>query len=141
MGRFWGWLVIWWQGKKTILGGVLVIAAGVAGVWYGKLDAVDGLTLVGVGLSIAGYSAKANRHQAELLAALQGVGQAGVDMRAGNRAAAIQDAANAATTIGYASAPVLLQGSAATLHLSAATVQELAVAVQHLAGNSEGAAK
>jgi len=51
-------------GKKTIIGGTLVMAGAVAGVWYGKLDPVTGLNGAGVGLSIAGFSAKANRHQA-----------------------------------------------------------------------------
>jgi hypothetical protein len=84
MGKFWAEVVVWWQGKKTILGGGLVMAAAVVGVWYGKLDGVDGLTLLGVGLSIAGFSAKANRHQAQLLTALQGVAQIGVEVRSGD---------------------------------------------------------
>jgi hypothetical protein len=62
------------------------MAAAVAGVWYGKLEPVDGLTVFGVGLSIAGFSAKQNRHQAELLTALQGVAAAGINIRAGNTA-------------------------------------------------------
>jgi hypothetical protein len=140
MDRIWVVLVTWWQGKNTSLGGMLVVAAGVAGVWYGKLDAVDGLTLVGVGLSIAGFSAKANRHQAELLTALQGVGQIGADMRTGNRVAAIQTAEQAGATllpagVTYLAGVAANSSPAATLHLSAATVQELAMAVQHLAGN------
>jgi hypothetical protein len=84
MGKFWAGVVVWWQGKKTIVGGGLVMAAAVAGVAYGKLGVVDGLTLLGVGLSIAGFSAKANRHQAELLTAVQGIAQIGVDVRTGN---------------------------------------------------------
>jgi hypothetical protein len=74
--------VVWWQGKKTILGGGLVMAAGVAGVWLGKLDPVTGLGVLGAGLSIAGFSAKANRHQDELLVALDGIALAGADERA-----------------------------------------------------------
>ena len=27
MGKFWAEVVVWWQGKKTILGGGLVMAA------------------------------------------------------------------------------------------------------------------
>lgn len=92
MGKIWAGLVGWWQGKKTMLGGGLVMAAAVAGVWYGKLDAASGLMVLGVGLSIAGFSAKANRHQAELLTALQGVAKVGADERAGDAGAATQDA-------------------------------------------------
>jgi hypothetical protein len=139
MGKFWAGLVAWWQGKKTILGGSLVMAAAVAGVWYGKLDPVTGLTILGVGLSIAGFSAKANRHQAELLTALQGVAQVGADVRAGNKAEALQDAEAAAGTIGYAEAPALLS-SGANLHINAATATELSALVQNLLGaNSESA--
>jgi len=47
-------------GEETMVGGALVMAAAAAGVWYGKLDPVSGLTLLGIGLSIAGFSAKAN---------------------------------------------------------------------------------
>jgi hypothetical protein len=88
MGKLWTAAKVWWQGKKTIVGGCLVIAAGVAGVAYGKVDPVTGLGVVGFGLSIAGFSAKANRHQAELLTALQGVATAAVDIRSGNSAGA-----------------------------------------------------
>jgi hypothetical protein len=88
MGKIWAAVLVWWQGKKTIIGGTLVMAGAVAGVWYGKLDPVTGLTVLGVGLSIAGFSAKANRHQAELLTALQDVAQAGAEIRTGNAAEA-----------------------------------------------------
>jgi hypothetical protein len=132
MGKFWAEVVVWWQGKKTILGGGLVMAAAVAGVWFGKLDGVDGLTLLGVGLSIAGFSAKANRHQAQLLTALGGVAQAGIDARAGRPALIVQDMLPGLAAL----APETL--APASLHLSANSVQELATAVQHLAGNSNG---
>ena len=89
MNRFWAELIGWWQGKKTILGGGLVMLAAVAGVWTGKLPADQALIVLGFGLSIAGYGAKANRHQAELLAALQAVAQAGNDYRSGGAAKAI----------------------------------------------------
>ena len=142
MGKFWGAVVVWWQGKKTMVGGALVMAAAAAGVWYGKLDPVSGLTLLGIGLSIAGFSAKENRHQAELLTALQGVAQIGADERAGKSAQVIlQDAEGtvlplaAPAALGYAIGSTPVQQAAASLHLSADSVQELAVAVQHLAGN------
>ena len=136
MGKAWAAVVVWWQGKKTMLGGVLVIAAGVAGVWYGKLDAVSALGVVGLGLSIAGWSAKANRHQAELLAALQAVSQAAGASKLG-KAAVISDLAGGAEQIGSSLAPGLIAATAASLHLSADTAADLALAIQHLAGNSE----
>ncbi len=99
MGKVWAAVVVWWQGKKTMVGGSLVMAAAVAGVWYGKLDPVSGMTLLGIGISIAGFSAKANRHQAELLTALEGVAKVGADMRAGNQTAAAEDAKGTAAAI------------------------------------------
>ena len=87
MGKLWGAVATWWQGKKTMFGGSLVVAAGVAGVWLGKLDPVTGVGVVGAGLSIAGFAAKENRHQAELLDALQDVAQASADLRAGHKTA------------------------------------------------------
>jgi hypothetical protein len=144
MGNLWDRLAVWWQGKKTILGGCLVMAAGVAGVWFGKLDPVSGLGVVGVGMSIAGFSAKANRHQAELLTALQGVTQIGADERAGKSGQAILQDVNqvagqlAPAATAYVSGLAPVQQAAASLHLSADTVQELAAAIQHLAGNSDG---
>jgi hypothetical protein len=91
MGFWFGRLRGWFAGKKTTLGGCLVIAAGVAGAATGKLASVDAVTVVGVGISICGWSAKANRHQAEILGALEAVAAAGSDLRAGNRHAAVYD--------------------------------------------------
>jgi hypothetical protein len=105
MGKIWAAAVVWFQGKKTILGGGLVMAAAVAGVWYGKLDPTTGLAVLGFGLSIAGMSAKANRHQAQLLDALRAVAQVGGDERSGNTAQAIADAEAAATSIGLSLMP------------------------------------
>ena len=79
----------WFQGKKTILGGLVLIVAGVAGVALGKLGVADGASLVGFGISICGFSAKTERHQSQMLAALQAVAAAGVDLRLGNRAGAL----------------------------------------------------
>jgi hypothetical protein len=135
MGKAWAAAVVWFRGKKTILGGGLVMAGAAAGVWFGKLDPVTGLTLVGIGLSISGYSAKANRHQAELLAALQGISQAGADVRAGKSGAA-ELASGVTTLLSPSLAPEVLSSAAASLHLSAPTASELAIALQHLAGNS-----
>lgn len=105
MVKIWAAIVNWFQGKKTILGGGLVMAAGVAGVWFGKVDPATGLGVVGAGLSIAGMGAKANRHQAQLLEALQAVSAVAADQRAGNTAAAIQDAESEALKIGLSLAP------------------------------------
>ncbi len=83
-------LRVWFQGRKTILGGCLLIAAGVAGVWAGKLPPDQAMIVVGFGISFCGWSAKANRHQQEILAALRAVAIAGAEARAGNKAAAIR---------------------------------------------------
>jgi hypothetical protein len=125
MGAFATKLATWFQGKKTILGGVLIMVAAVAGVWYGKVDAVTGLTIFGAGLSVVGGSAKANRHQVELLTALQGVAQTGADYRAGNAAKALADGEAA----GHALAPSLI-GSAvaaggASLHITGSTAADV----------------
>ena len=136
MGKAWAAVRVWWQGKKTILGGALVMAAGAAGIWYGKLDPVSGLAVVGFGLSIAGYSAKVNRHQAELLAALGAISQAGADARAGKLSIA-GDLVPGISSVGQAAAPGLIAGAGASLHLSADTAAELAVAIQHMAGNTD----
>lgn len=112
MKKIWAAFVVWFQGKKTILGGGLVMAAAVAGVWYGKLDPVTGMGALGFGLSIAGMSAKANRHQAQLLDALKAIAQVGGDERAGNTAQAITDAEAAATSIGLSLVPPVAGGTA-----------------------------
>lgn len=105
MGGFWAAFVTWFQGKKTILGGLVVVGAGVTGVWIGKLDPASGAAVVGTGLSIAGFAAKANRHQAQILAGLQGVAQAAADVKAGNKAKAIDDAETTAAEIGISLVP------------------------------------
>jgi hypothetical protein len=69
MKKIWQWL----EGKKTKIGGVLVMAGAVAAVFYGRVAATDGLVLFGAGASIFGYADKANRHQAQLLQALAAV--------------------------------------------------------------------
>jgi hypothetical protein len=99
----------WFQGKKTILGGAVILAAAVAGVWYGKFDPATAASLAGVGLSVIGWGDKANRHQAELLAALEAVAQAGADVRAGNGQSAIK----VAEAVVEADAPELLANGAA----------------------------
>lgn len=79
----------WFQGKKTLLGGGLLIVVGVLGVGLGKVGAMDGAQLVGFGVAICGFSAKAERHQSQVLTALQAVATAGVDLRLGNKAGAL----------------------------------------------------
>ena len=100
MGKIWDGVARWFAGKKTILGGGLIMASAVAGIWFGKLDPVTGMAVLGTGLSVAGLSAKANRHQAELLTALQGVATVAADQRAGNQKQAIQDAEDTAVKVG-----------------------------------------
>jgi hypothetical protein len=78
---FAGLVQTWFQGKKTMLGGLVLIAAGVVGIAFGKLPVDQGVVVAGFGISICGWSAKANRHQAELLAALTAVAQVGVTYR------------------------------------------------------------
>jgi hypothetical protein len=84
-------LGIWLQGKKAMLGGALIAIAGISAIWMGVMSPESGLTLVGAGIAVIGFADKANRHQAELLAALEGVAKAGVQYRAGDRAAAVQE--------------------------------------------------
>jgi hypothetical protein len=71
----------WFQGRKTMLGGLTLIAAAIAGVATGQLSVEQGVVILGFGVSICGWSAKENRHQAEVLAALTAVAQAGVQAR------------------------------------------------------------
>lgn len=75
--------VAWWQGKKTIVGGGLVMVAALAGLWLGYIDVTSALGVFGFGLSIAGMAAKSNRHQAQILTVLEGVAKAAADYRAG----------------------------------------------------------
>src|ERR1700678_2652672 len=126
----------WFQGKKTIIGGFLSIAAAAAGTWYGKIDPVTGLAVAGIGFSAIGLGDKANRHQAQILTAIQGAAQAGADFRAGNRAQAVADAQAAVIAI---AAPLAIQGvqdlgagAHATFHLSADSAGELATAMTSL---------
>lgn len=60
----------WLQGKKTFIGGAVMILAAILGVAFGRLPAEMGLALLGFGFSAIGLGDKANRHQAELLSAL-----------------------------------------------------------------------
>ena len=81
LGKVRGWL----QGKKTMLGGVVLIAAGVIGVAFGQVSVEQGAALVGFGISIAGWAAKADRHQAELRTVLAGIAETGAMYRAGDK--------------------------------------------------------
>jgi len=76
------------QGKKTMLGGLVLISAGILGVACGKLPVDQGVIVVGFGISVAGWAAKADRHQQEILAALTSVAEAGAAYRAGGKAEA-----------------------------------------------------
>jgi hypothetical protein len=81
----------WVQGKKTMIGGALIAIAAIVAIWMGVMSPESGLTLVGAGIAVIGFADKANRHQAELLAALEGVAKAGVQYRSGDRAGAVQE--------------------------------------------------
>jgi len=145
MGKFWAAFVVWWQGKKTIVGGVLVAAAGVAGVATGKLDPVTGLGVVGAGVSIAGYAAKLNRYQSAALSTLQDVAQAGIAARTGGIGAAARYAEGVGLTELKALTPGEVSSAIAatpanSLHISADSVAELLTAVQSLAAQPAPAA-
>lgn len=90
MGKFLSGVGSWFAGKKTILGGILVIGAAAAGVWFGKIDPTTALAIGGMGFAAIGMGDKANRHQAQVLTALQGIATAGADYRTGNSAGAIK---------------------------------------------------
>ena len=99
----------WLRGKKTIIGGSLVMLGAVLAVTFGHLVPELGVMVFGVGASIAGYGDKANRHQAELLAALTELQQVGVDMRTKNAVVAISGLAGAADVLTPAVADELLR--------------------------------
>jgi hypothetical protein len=86
----------WLAGKKTIIGGCLIIAAGVAGVALGKVTSVEAMAVVGVGVSICGWSAKTNRYQVQVLGALEAVALAGAAYRSGDTAGAVRTLAQTA---------------------------------------------
>jgi hypothetical protein len=130
----------WFQGKKTILGGVVIFAAAVAGVWFGKLDPVTGVALAGAGLSVIGWGDKANRHQAQLLAVLEGVAKAGLDLRTGGPQLALQDAEATVHSLAPGLAAELTPVVGASLHLSAPTTAELLGAITQLTAQATPAA-
>ena len=81
----------WLAGKKTyLLAGLLVVTVLVL-VWVGKLTPETALTvaLVFAGLLSAIFRSAIEQHQAQVLQALAAVAEAGVDARAGNKAAAV----------------------------------------------------
>lgn len=133
LGKIW----IWFQGKKTILGGLVILAAAVAGVWYGHLDPVTGVAVAGIGLSVAGWGDKANRHQAELLAALQGVAKVGEDVRSGNGQQGIQDAQATAAALAPAAISEALPLGLATLNITGSSAEEVASLVKSLGSTAK----
>ena len=130
MGKFWHIAASWVEGKKTIAGGVAIMAASIAGVWFGRLDPVTALGVFGTGLSIAGFADKANRHQSELLTALQGISQVAVDVKAGNTAQAVKVGEQTALSLGTEFAPA-----------SGGTIAEVSTVAESLLSNVGGAAK
>jgi hypothetical protein len=131
MGKLFSAVATWWQGKKTILGGALVMAAAVAGVWYQKLDAVTAVAVFGFGCSISGLAAKLNRHQAELLTAFQGLSSAAADVRAGNAAAALRVAEVTAGDLAPGIATYVAQAPG-LFHLSAPSAEEMSQLIRAL---------
>lgn len=131
MSKFLSGVGSWFAGKKTILGGILVLGAAAAGAWFGKIDPTTALAIGGMGFAAIGMGDKANRHQAQILTALQGVAQAGADYRAGNVPGALHAVEGTAATW----API----AGASLHLSADSAGELAAAIQNLAGGGAAA--
>lgn len=49
------------EGFKTVGGGLILIAAGAAGMAFGLVDPITGLTIVGNGLAVWGVGAKIQR--------------------------------------------------------------------------------
>jgi len=111
MSNFLSKAVAWFEGKKTILGGILTIAAAVAMEWYGKVDTTTALAIGGIGLTAVGLGDKANRHQAQILTALQGIATAGLDYRTGKSAQAVQEIESTAETV-FSTIPILVPGTA-----------------------------
>ncbi len=132
MSAIWNELAAWFAGKKTILGGVAMIVAAGLGVWYGKLDPVSGLGLAGLGFSAIGLGDKANRHQAQLLTVLQGIAQAGVDLRSGKAANLLSDAEKTGSALAPSVASDALNALSPGLHIQASTPEELAAILKSL---------
>ncbi len=95
MKQVWAWL----KGKKTKIGGGLIVLGAVLGVVSGHLTVTDGLTLIGLGASTYGWADKANRHQSEIRTSLEGLTKAVADAQSGNRVAALEDVAAAAVPV------------------------------------------
>ena len=91
MKQFWTKLRGWFAGKKTYLGGGAVIAAALAGAFTGHLSITDAVAVAGVGLSVCGLGAKADRNHSQIVTALTAVAAAGADVRLGNKAAVLAD--------------------------------------------------
>jgi len=49
------------DGAKTFLGGLVLVGGGIAGVAFGLIDPMTGITLAGTGLSVWGLGGKANK--------------------------------------------------------------------------------
>jgi len=90
-------LLGWLKGKKTIIAGGVVCLFAAMAVFYGLTSVEQGGVIFGFGLAIAGWADKANRHQAEILAALSEVAKIGADIKAGQPVAGELKAAVAAS--------------------------------------------
>lgn len=93
-------LIEWLKGKKTMLGGTLILLAALAGIFFAQISIVDGSTIAGFGIAIIGYGDKANRHQAQILEALKDVAAAGEAYRNGNLRGAMNEIARTASRDG-----------------------------------------
>ena len=96
MGDKWAALVGWWQGKKTMVGGVVIVAAAVAAIWFGKIDVTTGAMVAGAGLSVAGFAAKANTSPGGAAHRTAGHSGSGRGCAIGKRGEAVVDIENAA---------------------------------------------
>jgi hypothetical protein len=82
----------WLSGKKTyLLAGLLIVTVSTL-VFLGRMTPATALTvaLVFAGLISASFRSAIEQHHAEIITVLLGISEAGIDLRAGNKAAAVQ---------------------------------------------------
>lgn len=79
----------WLTGKKTYIATAALAIMGASLVWRG-FDVI-GLYCLLTAAGFIGLGDRANRHQAQVLAAIKGLGQLAADVKAGDKAAAAAD--------------------------------------------------